>query len=267
MGQEIRSERPRGSLSGGQRKGGAGDGHRRVSEGLCDGWKAAQALHGIGCEETGNGVKYRTNMRKDCYEVLGVARTATDDEIKKAYRKLALTYHPDRNRGDAEAEEKFKEINLAYEVLGDPEKRASFDRFGTVDQSGSSYDFGFTRNFDDIFGDLFNDFFGGTQRRRTRKGDDLRYNLEIEFEEAVFGAEKEMRSPRKYAVTSCGARGSSRDFSRPSARHATARARQGTPRAFSRLTGHASTAGEKDMSSRTPARPARAGDLSGRERP
>jgi len=143
-------------------------------------------------------------MRKDLYEILGVPRNATDEEIKKAYRKLALAYHPDRNRGDQEAEEKFKEINLAYEVLGDPEKRANFDRFGTGDRSGAFYDFGFGRNFDDIFGDLFSDFFGGTQRRRARKGDDLRYNLEIEFEEAVFGTEKEIEIPVEMRCSACG---------------------------------------------------------------
>lgn len=143
-------------------------------------------------------------MRKDLYEVLGVGRTATDDEIKKAYRKLALTYHPDRNCGDQEAEEKFKEINLAYEVLGDPEKRANFDRFGSTDQPGAFGDFGFSRNFDDIFGDLFSDFFGGNQRKKTRKGDDLRYNLEIDFEEAVFGVEKEIEIPQEVRCTTCG---------------------------------------------------------------
>jgi molecular chaperone DnaJ len=142
-------------------------------------------------------------MRRDFYEILGVSKNATDDELKKAYRKLALTYHPDRNCGDAEAEEKFKEINQAYEILGDPEKRATFDRFGTTDQTGGSYDFGFSRNFDDIFGDLFNDFFGGTQRRRSRKGDDLRYNLEIEFEEAVFGVEKEIEIPQDVRCSAC----------------------------------------------------------------
>ena len=142
-------------------------------------------------------------MRKDYYEVLGVSRNATDDEIKKAYRKLALTYHPDRNQGNPEAEEKFKEINQAYEVLGDPDKRTHFDQFGTIDRPGVGYDFGFTRNFDDIFGDLFNDFFGNTQRRRTRKGDDLRYNLEIEFEEAVFGVEKEIEIPHEVRCSAC----------------------------------------------------------------
>jgi molecular chaperone DnaJ len=143
-------------------------------------------------------------MRKDYYQILGVSRTATDEEIKKAYRKLALTHHPDRNQGDKEAEEKFKEINEAYEVLGDGEKRQHFDRFGTVDASGGTvFDFGFGRNFDDVFGDLFSDFFGGTQRKRTRKGDDLRYNLEIEFEEAVFGVEKEIELPKEERCSHC----------------------------------------------------------------
>ena len=142
-------------------------------------------------------------MKRDPYEVLGVSRSATDDEIKKAYRKLALTYHPDRNSGNTEAEEKFKEINQAYQVLGDPEKRVAFDRFGTTDQSGGFSDFGFSRNFDDIFGDLFNDFFGTSHRRKRRKGDDLRYNLEIEFEEAVFGVEREIELPREIPCSTC----------------------------------------------------------------
>ncbi len=141
-------------------------------------------------------------MGKNYYDILGVSSGATDEEIKKAYRKLALTYHPDRNPGDREAEEKFKEINQAYQVLGDPQKRAGFDRFGSSDQAGA-YDFGFTRNFDDIFGDLFNDFFGNTQRRRTRKGEDLRYNLEIEFEEAIFGVEKNIEIPYDVRCSSC----------------------------------------------------------------
>ncbi|HBE44443.1 MAG TPA: molecular chaperone DnaJ, partial [Deltaproteobacteria bacterium] len=131
---------------------------------------------------------------KNLYEILNVSPDASEEELKKAYRKLALKYHPDRNPGNKEAEEKFKEINQAYEVLCDREKRLRYDRFGTIDETTSPFDFGFTRNFDDLFNDLFSDFFGG-QRQRSRKGDDLRYNLEIEFEEAVFGAEKEIEIP------------------------------------------------------------------------
>ena len=174
-------------------------------------------------------------MRKDLYEVLGVSKNATDEEIKKAYRKLALAYHPDRNRGDQEAEEKFKEINLAYEVLGDAEKRANFDRFGTEDRSGAFYDFGFGRNFDDIFGDLFGDFFGGTQRRKARKGDDLRYNLEIEFEEAVFGTEKEIEIPRGGALQRVRR---IEDRARPSADRVQGMQRQGPGKVYAGLLHH-----------------------------
>ena len=145
-------------------------------------------------------------MSKDYYEVLGVSTTATDDEIKKAYRKLALMYHPDRNHGNPDSEEKFKEINEAFQVLGDPEKRVHFDHYGAADASGSFFDFGFNKPFEDIFSDLFGEVFGGQERRRTRtrKGDDLRYNLEIEFEEAIFGAEKEIELPREEKCPACG---------------------------------------------------------------
>jgi molecular chaperone DnaJ len=141
-------------------------------------------------------------VQKDYYEILGVDRNATEEEIKKAFRKLALKYHPDRNPGDKYAEEKFKEINEAYEVLSDPEKRAKYDRYGTVDGVDSVFDFGFRTRFDDLFDDLFSDFFGRT--RRTKRGEDLKYNLEIEFEEAVFGTEKEIEIPKEEKCPSCG---------------------------------------------------------------
>jgi molecular chaperone DnaJ len=141
-------------------------------------------------------------MRKDYHAILNVSRDATDEDIKKAYRKLALKYHPDRNPGNREAEEMFKEINEAYEVLGDREKRARYERFGTVDDGGTLFDFGFKKNFDDVFNDLFNDFFGG-QRQREKKGEDLRYNLEIEFEEAVFGTEKDIEVPKEEKCPAC----------------------------------------------------------------
>ncbi len=138
----------------------------------------------------------------DYYEVLNVSREATDEEIKKAYRKLALQYHPDRNPGDHKAEEKFKEINEAYEVLGDAQKRSHYERFGTAGDMGSVFDFGFQGNFDSVFNDLFSDFFGN-QRPRQRKGSDLRYNLTIEFEEAVFGGEKEIEIPKEERCPVC----------------------------------------------------------------
>jgi molecular chaperone DnaJ len=141
-------------------------------------------------------------MRTDYHTILGVSREATDEEIKKAYRKLALKYHPDRNPGDNEAEEHFKEINRAYEVLGDPQKRMRYERFGTADEGGP-FDFGFRTNFDDVFNDLFSDFFGTTRQRRTQRGDDLRYDLEINFEEAVFGTEKEIELPKVERCAHC----------------------------------------------------------------
>jgi len=134
-------------------------------------------------------------MKKDYYDILHISRNATDEDIKKAYRRLALQHHPDRNPGtdNKDSEERFKEISEAYAVLSDPEKRMRYDQFGTIDD-GMFFDFGFRKNFDDIFSDLFSDFFG-EQRQRARRGDDIRYNLEIEFEEAVFGTEKEIELP------------------------------------------------------------------------
>jgi molecular chaperone DnaJ len=141
-------------------------------------------------------------VRKDYHQILNVPREASDEEIKKAYRKLALKYHPDRNPHNKDAEEKFKEINEAYEVLSDQEKRFRYERFGSVDDSGSIFDFGFRGNFDDIFNDLFSDFFGA-QRQREKKGEDLRYNLQIDFEEAVFGVEKEIEIPKEERCHVC----------------------------------------------------------------
>ncbi len=135
--------------------------------------------------------------KRDYYEVLGVSRNATPEEIKKSYRKLAMQYHPDRNPGDKEAEEKFKEAAEAYEVLRDQEKRSLYDRFGHEGLRGAGFS-GF-RGFEDIFssfGDIFEDFFGfGTRSRRRhgpQRGADLRYDLEISFLEAALGTEKEI---------------------------------------------------------------------------
>jgi len=146
---------------------------------------------------------------KDYYQILGVDRNATEEEIKRAYRKLALKYHPDRNPGDKSCEEKFKEINEAYACLSDPQKRANYDKFGTAEGVETGFDFGFgdfASSFGDIFGDIFGDLFGDfTRRRRVRptKGQDLRYDLDITLKEAVFGTEKIIDIPRWETCPRC----------------------------------------------------------------
>jgi len=155
----------------------------------------------------------RVAGKRDYYEVLGVDRTASADDIKKAYRKVALKHHPDRNPGDQAAEGKFKEVSEAYQVLCDAEKRAQYDRFGhaAFEQAGGLGGFDFNAaGFEEMFGDIFGDFFGGGRRGRSRmrRGDDLRYDLEVTFEEAVFGAEKTIRVPRLSACGDCQGSGS-----------------------------------------------------------
>ncbi|MBN9695322.1 MAG: DnaJ domain-containing protein, partial [Zoogloea sp.] len=141
--------------------------------------------------------------KRDLYEILGVNRDASEDELKKAYRKLAMKYHPDRNPDNKEAEEKFKEAKEAYEILTDANKRAAYDRYGHagVDPSmggggggGQGFD-GFADAFGDIFGDIFGGGGGGRGRSNVYRGADLRYNLEITLEEAARGAEKTIRIP------------------------------------------------------------------------
>jgi molecular chaperone DnaJ len=142
--------------------------------------------------------------KRDYYEVLGVGRSASQDEIKKAYRKLARQYHPDVNK-NPDAEAKFKDINEAYEVLSDQEKRATYDRFGHAGVQGrwgDFSDFGFG-GFSDIFGDLFGFGPRTRTRRAPRRGADLRYDLTISFEEAVFGCEKELEIPRYETCPRC----------------------------------------------------------------
>ena len=142
--------------------------------------------------------------KRDYYEILEIDRNAATAEIKKAYRKLAIKYHPDKNQGDKEFEEKFKEISEAYEILSDDEKRAAYDRFGHegVSQGAGA---GFSGGFGDIFSDFFGDMFGSRQNKRTRqrRGDDLRYELKIKFEEAIFGASKEIKFKRYEKCESC----------------------------------------------------------------
>lgn len=146
--------------------------------------------------------------KRDYYEVLSVSRTASDSEIKTAYRKLAVQYHPDKNPGDAEAEEKFKECAEAYAVLSDAQKRAAYDRFGHTGGS-AGFDPGFT-NMEDIF-DMFGfgDIFGGRGRTRStvQRGSDLRYDLEITLEEAAEGKEETIEIPRLETCGECSGSG------------------------------------------------------------
>jgi molecular chaperone DnaJ len=151
--------------------------------------------------------------KRDYYEVLGVSRGASDQDIKSAYRKLALKYHPDRNQGSQEAEEKFKEAAEAYAVLADPDKRSAYDRFGHAAVSGAGGPGGFDptifADFGDIFGGLrdifgFGDFFGGGGRRGgPQRGADLRYDLEISFEESAKGMETTIQIPRQETCETC----------------------------------------------------------------
>ena len=157
-------------------------------------------------------------MKLDYYEVLSVERTATDGEIKTAYRKLAMQYHPDRNPNNPEAEEKFKTCSEAYGVLSDPEKRAAYDRYGHAGVNGAGNPFAgggspFQQgDLGDIFGDLFGEMFnmGGSQRRATRqqRGRDLQFNMTLEFEEAVFGVEREITIRHAEACETCKGTGS-----------------------------------------------------------
>lgn len=142
--------------------------------------------------------------KRDYYEVLGVAREASPEEIKKAYRKLAQQHHPDKNSGDRSAEDRFKEISEAYEVLGTPEKRQAYDRFGAAGPGRGFEGFGgFESGFGSIFDDIFEGFFTGRSSRGAQRGADLRYNLEIRFEEAATGIEKEIVIPRLDACPTC----------------------------------------------------------------
>ncbi len=154
--------------------------------------------------------------KADYYEVLGVSRDVSDQELKSAYRKLAMKYHPDRNPGDHAAEEKFKEASEAYQVLCDADKRAAYDRYGHagVGAASSNGFGGYTNTVDlgDIFGDLFGEMFnaaGGHPRgSRQQRGDDLRFDLTIDFEDAIFGAETEIKIRRLETCTVCHGRGS-----------------------------------------------------------
>ena len=159
-------------------------------------------------------------MKKDYYEILGISKTATAEEIKKAYRKVAMQYHPDRNPGDKAAEEKFKEAAEAYEILGDADKRSQYDRFGHNAFQGGRGGFGGGMNMDDIFsqfGDIFGDgfgsFFGGAagggsrQRGRGTRGSNLRVKLKLTFEEIAKGAPKTIKVKKYVTCNTCNGSG------------------------------------------------------------
>ncbi|MFP4481796.1 MAG: molecular chaperone DnaJ [Thermovirgaceae bacterium] len=145
--------------------------------------------------------------KKDLYKVLGVPRDASQEDIKRAYRKLVRKYHPDANPGDKEAEQRFKSINEAYEVLGDPQKRQQYDQFGTIGDTGGEGPFsGGFDPFGDIFGDIFDSMFGGfggTRQRGPTKGDDLEMTLSVSLEEAYFGSTRKVTIPRWETCETC----------------------------------------------------------------
>jgi molecular chaperone DnaJ len=160
--------------------------------------------------------------KRDYYEILGVQKNAGEEEIKKAYRRLAMKYHPDRNAGDklAEAERQFKEAKEAYEVLSNSQKRAAYDQFGHAGVNPSAGGpgpggFGGGASFSDIFGDVFGDIFGGAAGRRggANRGADLRYNLELSLEEAVAGTTVKIRVPTLVKCDTCGGSGAKKGSS------------------------------------------------------
>jgi len=158
---------------------------------------------------------------KDFYEILGVQKNASDDEIKKSYRKLAMKHHPDRNKDDKEAERKFKEAAAAYEILKDPEKRSAYDQYGhdafRQGGMGGGQGFGdFSGGFSDIFEEFFGGGFGGSSRQRgPQRGNDLRYNMSISLQEAFNGKKSQIRVPSYEGCDLCSATGSA-DKSGPS---------------------------------------------------
>lgn len=141
------------------------------------------------------------------YEILCIERSASSEEIKSSYKRLAFEYHPDRNPGDREAEDKFKEINEAYQVLSDPDKRARYDSFGHISADGMFSDLDFESGFSDIFGNLFEEVFNAGSRERAERGRDLKYSLEISFEDSIEGCERELRIPKHILCSTCSGSG------------------------------------------------------------
>lgn len=159
--------------------------------------------------------------KRDYYEVLGVAKGADDKEIKKAYKRLAMKFHPDRTQGDKDMEEKFKEVQEAYEILSDEQKRAAYDRYGHAgvdpNRGGGGGFSGGNADFGDIFGDVFGDIFGGGRRgggqSRAQRGSDLRYNLELSLEDAVRGKTLDIKVPTMVSCDSCDGSGAKKGTS------------------------------------------------------
>ena len=152
-----------------------------------------------------NSALTRSMSKRDYYEVLGVDRSASEQDIKKAYRRVAMKYHPDRNPDDADADRKFKEASEAYEILSDGEKRGAYDQFGHAGVDPSLGGAGGFQggSFSDIFGDVFGDIFGGSRRQGPQRGSDLRYTLEVSLEDAVKGSTAEIRVPSLQRCDSC----------------------------------------------------------------
>ena len=153
--------------------------------------------------------------QRDYYEILGLEKNASEAEIKKAYRRMSMKYHPDRNPDDASAENKFKEAKRAYEILKEPQKRAAYDQFGHagVDPSAAGAGSQQGADFGDVFGDIFGDIFGGGGRqqgggKRANRGSDLQYNLQISLEDAVFGTTVDIRVPTQQTCGECKGTGS-----------------------------------------------------------
>lgn len=167
-----------------------------------------------------------SKKKRDYYETLQVSRTATDEELKKAYRKLAVQHHPDKNPGSKQAEDSFKEVNEAYQVLSDPQKRSAYDRFGHAGLGGQGFG-GFEQgfggaSFQDIFDNIFGDIFGQGGGGGPAAGVDLRYHLELSFEEAALGAEKKITFEKENRCETCSGTGA-----KPGTKPKTCRACQG----------------------------------------
>jgi molecular chaperone DnaJ len=152
--------------------------------------------------------------KRDYYDVLEISRDSSPEQIKSAYRKAAFKYHPDKNPGDKQAEERFKEASEAYAILSDAEKRARYDQFGHAGMGPNPFEgfsgggFGGFGSFNDIFGDIFGEIFGGARGRSApNRGADLRYNMEIAFEEAAFGTQAQVKIPRPKRCEECGGSG------------------------------------------------------------